>query len=152
MSFLSDAQLTAALHDCLQIKGDNPTAKFWATIITAANNEAYYIILDALLQRGWSKTDIDQWDRGFEFQRDIGVWKCLTQGSAMAPTLYSGTALAQLDRREELKRVAVTINGVWKDATEIYGQPQTGPGSVIFPNQCWPNGSVGPWENYYYFP
>lgn len=150
MAFITDVQLTVAVHDCLAIKQDNPTAKFWATLITAANIQAYQIIVDTLLQRGWSKTIIDQWDRGAEFQRDIGVWKCLTQGSAMSPQQYSNVALSTLDRRSELKTVAVTIGGVWQEAGEIYGQPQTGPGAISFPPNpynCGPYSDRSNWWN-----
>ena len=52
----------------------------WDLILTDSNSSAYNEILSRLLARGYTKVQIDSWDRGAEFQRMIGLYRCLIQG------------------------------------------------------------------------
>ena len=122
--FIDDPTLNTALQD-LRASNDHLKA-YWNSIVTAANAKAYLTILTALQNRGWRYDVVNQWDRGVEFQRSIGIWYAIQEVASLAPDKYSHVALTALDRREELKTTNLTINGVWQDPTEIYGQPQTG--------------------------
>lgn len=100
--FITDAVLTKAVKDVIVRPVDEALIPQWETTITRANREAYGIIVRSLAKRGYTKTQIDQWDDGAEFQESIGLWRVLTTLRAMIPDTYSQEALNQLDRRMEL--------------------------------------------------
>lgn len=138
--FIQDADLTSALRDVLQRAGgaQGNLRPFWNSIITNANNKAYWEIVERFMHRGYSKAIIDQWDRGAEFQRDIGLWWALEMGLAMDPETYNPEALKpyQLDRRSELetgqeqgsfrKGVLLTIGGVFVQPDTSVAQAVSG--------------------------
>src|SRR5262249_34655920 len=73
------------------------------------------------------------WDRGAEFQQDLGVWRAVTQAATMAPETYSLKAAEGLDRRPELRgakdlpAVGVTVQGKWVDPAGVAGLPASLP-------------------------
>lgn len=111
MSFVTDGQLLAMVADRLKVRPADLPA-YWADSITPqANESAYQEVLGRLLDRGFTKTQIDQWDRGAEFQQAIGLYLALVNGGAYAG--YDAGVLQMLDRRKELKEVLVFISGEW---------------------------------------
>ena len=110
MAFRTDAQikiqLAATLHTDLALLPD-----WWDTIIITANDSAYQEIVSRLLIRGYSKAQIDTWDRGNEFEVYIALYRALIQGA---------NAQAYDDRWPEklkywvdqLAEIAIAVNGV----------------------------------------
>jgi hypothetical protein len=155
--FINQSQLAAAVTATMQ-KGANFAVgagadAYWNTLITTALNRAYWGIVQELIQRGYSKPIIDQWDRGAEFQQDIGVWISLGMIASQTKDKVSFGALTTvLDRRGELRGVKdrtgkgwfiepvmVTIAGVLQQPDTDVGQVTTG--------QIQGGGSLGyPWE------
>ena len=133
--FLTDVQLNAAVASTLQ-KASVPLTGFWDEIITAANLSAYWEIVGQLSARGFTKAQIDAWDRGPEFQRALGVFWALNHQAAQAATdEYSRVNLKEFDRRMELSgnpskgitAVVVTASGVFQRPETTVGQATTGP-------------------------
>ena len=112
MSFLRDVDLLANLADRLKLGGAAELPDYWAsTIVPQANQSAYQEILGRLLRRGFTKAQIDLWDRGREFQQSLGVYFALVNGGAYQG--YDTLTIDRLDRRCELDTVLVFVAGVW---------------------------------------
>jgi hypothetical protein len=156
--FINQGLLADAVTSTLQ-KGANFVVgagndAYWNRLLITALNRSYWIIVSELLQRGYSKAIIDQWDRGAEFQQDIGVWVTLGMAATQTKDKVNFSALmVVLDRRGELRGVKdktgqgwfiepvmVTINN------GVLMQPDTDVGQVTT-GQIQGGGSLGyPWE------
>lgn len=113
----------------------------WDSIINAAITTGYWHCVNAWIIRGYTKEQVDDWDRLAEYQLDIGAWFALKRLSAMIPDSLGQANLDKLDRRAELQAPQVdsfgrgnnggtavlTIDGVPVDGEGTYGQPNTGP-------------------------
>jgi len=111
-------------------------AEFWKPICDASNQSAYWEIVGRLSARGYSRTQIDAWDRGQEFQRSIGLFWALNHPAAIAPAdEYGRDNLKYFDRRDELsgnasagiEAVQVTIDGEFQSPENPQGQMIAGP-------------------------
>lgn len=129
MSFTTDAVLKPQLRDEMKLAASENLVVAWDTIITRSRNAAYGCIVNAFLKRGYTKAQIDQWDRGIEFETDIAIWWALERGAAQNPDAQNQAHLAEkkLDRRCELDDIAFTIGWVLVKPEGTYGQVTTGP-------------------------
>lgn len=102
----------------------------WDVLIEKAVPRAYWTIVSAFVRRGYSKAQIDQWDRGEEFQMDLAAWFVLKQMSTIHPDVTSQQQLNDLDRRPELAleqqnsgvvQAILTIDGVAVEAESDFG-------------------------------
>lgn len=128
--FCTVAEIHAAFKDELKIKASVTLAEHWQTIVVRAHTSGYWDIVNALLKRGYSKAQIDQWDRGEEFEKDLACFWSLARAAGQNPDAFNGEYLAQgklLDRRPELAEVVFTIGGVLVHPDGTYGQVTTGP-------------------------
>jgi hypothetical protein len=131
--FLQDSDLNDSLADELQ-KVRGSLVGFWLGVITEANQWAYNEILSRLVARGFTLAQVTAWDRGAEFQRDMGVWKCIADNAVMQPDSYNVKAKDTLDRRKELsgapqdniQACILTINGVFQAPQTTVGNPNNG--------------------------
>lgn len=107
-TFITDADLKQYLADTLKVDmGTMPTA--WGRIVTAANSAAFLDIRGGLIRRGYRAADILNWDRGAEFNRDIGLYWCLVRGAGLHG--YDDRFIKCFDRRKELTEVLVELGG-----------------------------------------
>lgn len=128
--FCTIAEITGALKDEFKNKASVTLAGHWDTILGRSHTSAYWDIVNALLKRGYSKTQIDQWDRGAEFEKDLACFWSLARAAGQNPDAFNEAYLAEgklLDRRAELAEVVFTIGGVIVDPAGSYGQVTTGP-------------------------
>lgn len=107
----------------------------WKSICAAALQSAYGTIVRAFAARGFSKAQIDQWDFGEEFQRDLAAWFALKRVGVLHPDETSQRQLDDLDRRKELfgdekegiPPAVMLIGGVIVEPAGGYGQVSVGP-------------------------
>jgi hypothetical protein len=140
--FIDGPTLSQAVHDVLQKSDTAQLAGYWPTLINQALRFSYWEIVNRLAMRGYSKAIIDQWDRGAEFQQDLGVWHALQWISTQTAVKIEMDSLHMIDRRGELESfertigprmqvrtdpVMVTINGVIQHPDTSVGQAVTGP-------------------------
>lgn len=111
MAFITDEQLRDALADRLKVAGNDVPAAFSSTIVNRSNTAAYQDVVGRLIARGYTKAQIDQWDRGAEFQTMIGLYWCVVNAGAYGG--FDPETLKAWDRRKELAEVIVAINGAW---------------------------------------
>lgn len=105
----------------------------WDSIVDAAVLFGYWEIVAAFAERGFSKAQVDQWDRGLEFHRDLGAWYAIRRLQVLQPDSYSDKALTVLDRRMDLRgdktkdwpAAVLTIAGEPQTPAGTYGMPQT---------------------------
>ena len=109
MAFINDSQLKDELHSTLG-KAPGEMSSKWDNIVRRSNVSAYQDIVSRLVARGFSKAQVDLWDRGAEFNVDIGLYWCLVKGGGLEA--YDDKFINKLDRREELDTVLVTTSGV----------------------------------------
>ena len=102
------ADLTARVADHLSQAADGLPDK-WESIVADALSAATSEIAGAMLARGFSPAQIDQWDRRKEYSLHIGKFWALTAGGGLAN--YSDTFIAKMDRRKELADVPFTVGG-----------------------------------------
>lgn len=108
MPFLTDAAMKQIVADSLKVEiATLPTV--WDRIVTGANATAYLDVRGCLLRRGFEATEIDAWDRGAEFQRDLGLYWSLVRGAGLHG--YDDRWVGKLDRRKELEDVLVETSG-----------------------------------------
>lgn len=116
MSFVTDLELSGAVADRLKLGGISSLQPYLTnTIIPQANQSAYQEILGSLLARGFTKSEVDAWDRGEEFQLAIGLFFALMNSGSYQG--YDQETLQCLDRRKELKSVLVFVDGAWVKPT-----------------------------------
>lgn len=139
--FIGIGQLSAALQATLQKSQQENLAEYWPILLNQALTRSYWEIVQRLGQRGYSQTLVNQWDRGAEFQQDLGVWSALQWISTQTTVKVEQASLNLVDRRSELSGskmlvggreapsdpVMVTVNGVMQYPDTTVGQPTTGP-------------------------
>lgn len=139
MAFNTAAVIKQRLADTLQ-KDVDTLEDWWEGIVTQARTFAYQEVVGRLMSRGYSRTQVDDWDRGAEFEGDLALWYCLVRGGAA--NAYDPRFIDMLDRRKELAAVAVFASG--EHASPRDPQPGSGPavgtgrGSVF----TWPDGDL----------
>lgn len=110
-AWLTDALLGDAVAARLQTTRANQesASPHWTTIISEANNEAYYHIRSVLLDRGYSIANIDAWDRRVEFNKKLGV--CIAFENGAAGRDYPLEAVDRICKcREDLLTVAIVVS------------------------------------------
>ncbi len=119
-SFLTDAELKTTLAATLKVaEGELPA--YWTTLITECNQAAYKDVRGGLIQRGFTSTQADSWDRGKEYQRDIALYWLLVRGAGLHE--YDQKFILLLDRRKDLQTTLVEIAGGTNQAPT--GDPST---------------------------
>lgn len=131
--FLTDNDILDRIADVLQAASRSALPSQWAsTIVPDGHRRAYNEIVSALASRGYTLSQITSWDRGTEFEADLGVWASLVKGASLANV--TPTLLEMYDRREELRgnpakgvpAVVVTISGAFVDPAGTAGQVVVG--------------------------
>jgi|ERR1700733_50690 len=152
--FIQDADILTAVANMLRQRGGSAAlAPFWSQIVIGvgsfagkgSHNSAYQDIVDALTQRGFSIAQINQWDRGaeFELQQSLFWTYTLAGDSAQMDALQ----IRSLDKRAELKSMTqLSIAGVWQQPNaapnQLPGGCMTGPSQTAI-NLSWQNGPGG---------
>jgi hypothetical protein len=108
MSWPTEPNLRARLADLLsQLDASLPPK--WSSIITDSLAAAAGDVKASLLARGYTISQIDNWDRLDEFVIDIGLFWCLTKGGMLGN--YSDLFIQKIDRRKELLTAPLLNNG-----------------------------------------
>lgn len=98
------------------------------TVVVAARTFAYEAILSALVERGFTKAQVDQWRRGAEFELDLTLWWFFRSVVGANQGSYPAEINPKhWDRREELKTVAIMIGDELADAE---GETRIGYGAM----------------------
>lgn len=113
MSFNTSAQITTKLADVQHVSEANLTTGATSTIISDSLNAAYQEIVSRLAYRGYTQSQIDSWDRGAEFERDIALFWCLVKLGGLENA--DDKFIARLDRRAEIDEIIVTVGGAVVD-------------------------------------
>jgi hypothetical protein len=111
--FVTNAQLQTALENMIRVAAGTFSAgdsAYVLNIIADANKSAYQDIQAALLRRGLTQAQLDTWDRGGEYQKDIGLYWCLVKTVGLHA--FDDKFCKALDRRGELKCVELYASGV----------------------------------------
>jgi hypothetical protein len=127
--------LSDYVKDHLQKSAAERLRPHWDSMIRQGQKAGYNEIVSAFAARGYSKAQIDQWDRGDEFQLDIGAWWALKRLGVVQADMLGQANLNALDRRKELwgskkdeiPAVVLTIDGVAVTPEGTFGQPNFGP-------------------------
>ena len=111
--FLEDDEVLSAVAITLKKTPDElvGSAPYWAALVQQAHVSAYQDVVGRLLARGFSKGQVDAWDRGAEFERDLTVFWALTRGGMLEA--FSDLSMKPMDRRKELDTVQVFVRGVY---------------------------------------
>lgn len=124
MSYLTDAAAMDEIAALLKAAGKDDLladAPYWETIVSRCNLAAYQEVLGSLLQRGFTRAQVDAWDRRVEFQRDLMVYWALTDGGALES--FSDLFVRAKDRRKDLLTVQVFAGGVYVNPLAGVGGP-----------------------------
>jgi hypothetical protein len=133
--FTQSSDVQTAIENTLHKNPGELDLSVWNPVVAAANSFAYWEIVSRLMARGFSKGVIDQWDRGFEFQRSLALFWALDHASSIGVVdEFSRDNLKEFDRRDELsgeprkniEAVFFTIGGKAFDPDLDYGQAIAG--------------------------
>jgi hypothetical protein len=134
VGWIDEADLASYVRDHLMKSQAESLRPFWDSIIRQGQKSAYNEIVSAFAARGYTLAQITAWDRGEEFQLDIGAWWALKRLGVMHSDALGQANLDALDRRPELhgkepdiKPVVLTISGVVQEPLGTFGQPSFGP-------------------------
>jgi hypothetical protein len=110
-TFIADTVLQTALEAILKVAQGTllVNTPYWGDIITASNQSAFNSITTNLQAQGFSTQQIQAWDRGIEYNTDIGLYWCLVKGAALHS--YDDKFISRFDRRKELNPAVVTNGG-----------------------------------------
>jgi hypothetical protein len=122
--FLPNAQLKTRLAAMLKYD-EASLPDYWDVIIADANESAYGSIISHFLNRGFTQSQIDAWDQGEEYQRDIGLFWCLVKGGGLHN--YDPTFVKLLDRRNELKEIQLETLGTPQEQEGVPDVISAGP-------------------------
>ncbi len=100
--FATDAEVSAYVKDNLAKAVAENLEAFWASVISAANSQAYQFILKHWLTQGYSASQIATWDFGNNFQIRCAAYFAVGRLAAIYPDSFSQQALKFLDPRMEL--------------------------------------------------
>jgi len=108
--FLTDAQILQSIADCLQLAGGTAALPpYWTNIVARQHIFAYQTIVAAMVNRGFTLTQIQQWDMGPYYEQQLSEYFVFTDS---ASTHRLDTEILKLrDIREDLKTVVFTIGG-----------------------------------------
>jgi hypothetical protein len=144
--YLTDTELLAALAARFMT---TPTALVerapqWTDIVRDANTDAYALIREVLVGRGYALADIDAWDRRRDFNRRIGLCNALTEGAGIAPREINWDAVDRIcAAKEELAEVLLTVDAVPADLEAAGTGVSHGDmdrGDEVFREENWPPG------------
>jgi hypothetical protein len=141
MAFITDATLEAMLAAALKLAdGTSALSSFWTTLVTQCNLRAYGEIKGRLLRRGFTAEQVDAWDRGAEFQTDIGLYLTLMYGGALEN--FDEAFIKRINRIGELKTVQVydddeAISPEATPGTVGYGTRNTDPDAIFAVDMEW---------------
>lgn len=108
--FPSTTELKAAYQAVKTSNGTFPPAS--DETVTAARVFAYGEIYGRLAKQGYSKAQVDAWDRLPEFGRDLGLWKISKERVVFPQGNYPPEDhVIHWDRRAELDEILLTIDG-----------------------------------------
>lgn len=107
VGFLTREEFRQSLADTLKVSVSDLGSN-WDRQCEEAMRSAYLDIRGALVQRGFTAAQVLAWERGAEFQRDIGHYWALVRSGAAVP--MDDRILERLDRRKELMTVVVEID------------------------------------------
>lgn len=107
VGFITREDFRQSLADTLKVSVPELGAN-WDRQCEEAMRSAYLDIRGALIQRGFTAAQISLWERGAEFQRDIGLYWALVRSGSTVP--MDDRILERLDRRKELMTVVVEID------------------------------------------
>lgn len=107
---LTDAELLAALAGALN-KADPSALAVEPGTLASANTFAREEVTGRLLQRGYTRPQIDAWARTREFHECVALWWCFTFGGV--PYVGDDRRVKEFDRRAELSDplTAIFIDG-----------------------------------------
>lgn len=107
--FVTDSAIRQRLASLLKTDAGKVPA-YWDIIISDSNLAAYQEIVGRLAERGYDAGQIASWDRGSEFEIDIGLFWSLVKGAGLHA--YDDKFIKNLDRRAEIDDVIVLAAGV----------------------------------------
>jgi len=97
------------IADILKVADPTTLEAYYTRIIPDAVGRAYQDILAALLGRGYTAAQIDNWGSNAVYNRDIALFWTLTLAGGLGA--YSDQQIAKLDRRPELAKITLTDAG-----------------------------------------
>jgi hypothetical protein len=111
MSFLTDDVMQGFVLDALKLDpANNSIAQHVIDISSSANARAYNEIQRRLTAIGYAQAQIDSWDHGAEYQRDLGLFFAFADEGLNAGERDKNW-LELKDRRLELDQVKVIFVG-----------------------------------------
>lgn len=122
--FTTDAQVKQDVADVLRTALANlPT---WVdNVVARVHESAYEEIVEKLMGRGFTQTQIDAWRRGEEFERAIALWYFFTTPQAIG--IYDKQALETWEKfRTGLKSVTIAGSSGWTTPADTPGVPAVG--------------------------
>jgi len=123
--FTTAAQIKTDLAASLKLAGGSADLPpYWDDVVSRCHTAAYQEVVGALLARGFSKSVIDTWDRGSEFERSIALYFCATSPQGIGS--FDLNAVKLWDKREDLKAVQVYTSGTAVDPSEQPGTVGSG--------------------------
>lgn len=106
--WITNAKLRILFADAIKVE-HTALPERYIEIVSDANTAAAADITSALTGRGYTSSQIDEWDRRVEFNKHLGLFWCFISGNVSST--YSDVMINKLDRRKELQTVQITIGG-----------------------------------------
>ena len=118
-------QLHFSLSKLLKFGDEGTMPAYWDDTVAEAATFAYNEVRGVLESRGFSLTDVQNWDRLLEVTRDLGLWRSIVMGGAYGK--FDPEVIKALDRRQELHTILVAVNDQYlKPASGEAGMAATG--------------------------
>jgi hypothetical protein len=131
MSALSDNDVAAMVAAVFKVATASlPSYYTTATtgLVPRGHTAGYQTVVGALLERGFTKAQVDAWDRLAEFEGDLSLWYILSDAGSYRQVAQK--TLDRLDRRKELESVVLFVASVPVKPQDVSGAtdlPSSGP-------------------------
>lgn len=117
--FTTDAVVKSDIAAALKLTTVDDLPAWWDDVISRCHLSAYQEIVGQLLARGFTKAQVDAWDRGAEYERHLSLYFAFT--SPQGAGAFDIAAVKLWDRREDLQTAMVYASGAWTNPAESPG-------------------------------
>lgn len=117
--FTTDAVIKSDVAAALKLASVSDLPDWWDDVIERCHTAAYQEIVGAMLGRGFTKAQVDAWDRGVEFERTLALYFVFT--SPQGAGNFDIQAVKLWDRREDLQTTLIYASGSWTSPGESPG-------------------------------
>jgi hypothetical protein len=112
MAWITDTQLKEAVAGALGLASAHDLPSHWDQVVEWANRDAYKRIRSALMGRGFTDDQLDEWEARTEWNERVGICTAIKRAAMRGEQYDTQSAIEDCKAAfEELKTETIVIDG-----------------------------------------